>query len=272
MARPLWKGHISFGLVTIPVTLSPGDRHDELAFELLDDRDLSPIGYRKINKTTGQDVPPDHIARGFRLDDGRVVIVTDEDLKKASPQRTQTLEIRAFVDAAEVPPEYLARPYYLEPAPPGEKGYVLLREAMSAQKKAGIGSVVLRARQHLALLVPEGPWLRMITLRYPAEIREPKDLEAPRKSPEDLSIGDREMKLAQRLIEEMTEPWKPSEYRDQYRDDLLAAIREKAQSGKSMTVREEAPAGKGEVIDMMSLLKRSLSRGAGEKHRRGRTA
>jgi DNA end-binding protein Ku len=271
VARPLWKGHISFGLVNIPVTLFPGDRQDELSFELLDDRDLAPIGYRKVNKNTGAEVPSDHVARGFRLDDGRVVVVTDEDLKKASLDRTQTIEIRAFVDVAEVPPEFFSRPYYLEPAPAGAKGYVLLREAMKTQKKAAVGFVVLRARQHLALLVPEGPWLRMITLRYVTELRDPKDFGEPKKSIGDLGINDRETKLAQRLVEEMTEPWKPEQYHDQYRDDLLASIARKAEAGQGKAVPEPAPGRKGEVIDLMSLLKRSLSRTGAEKPRRGRT-
>src|SRR5262249_26607682 len=129
MARPLWKGHISFGMVTIPVTLFPGDRPDALSFELLDDRDLAPIGYRKINKNSGGEVPADHIVRGFRLDDGQVVVVSDEDLMKASPERTQTLDIRGFVEQTDVPPLYFERPYFLQPTAAGHKGYVLLREA-----------------------------------------------------------------------------------------------------------------------------------------------
>jgi DNA end-binding protein Ku len=271
MARPLWKGHISFGLVSIPVTLFPGDRRDELSFELLDERDLAPVGYRKFNKNTGEEVPADRVARGFRLDDGRVVLITDEDLKKASPERTETIEIRAFVDAAEVPPAFFSRPYCLEPTPAGEKGYVLLREAMRTLKKAAVGVVVLRARQHLALLVPDGPWLRMLTLRYVSELRDPKDFSAPRKSAEDLGINERESKLAQRLVEEMTEPWKPDQYHDQYRDDLLASIAQKAEAGQGKAVPGPAPAGKGEVIDLMSLLKRSLSKAGEEKPRRGKT-
>jgi non-homologous end joining protein Ku len=165
MARPLWKGHVSFGMVSIPVGLLPADRPEEISFELLDDRDLAPIGYRKVNKTSGDEVPREHIARGFRLEDGQVVIVDDEDLKKASPERSQTLEIHAFINENEVPPIYFERPYYLVPSKGGEKGYALLRDAMKGSKKAAIGSVVLRARQHLTLLFPEGEWLVLNTLR-----------------------------------------------------------------------------------------------------------
>jgi len=273
MARPLWKGHISFGLVNIPVTLATGDRRDELSFELLDDRDLSPIGYRKINKTTGEEVPADHLARGFRLDDGRVVLVTDEDLQKASPERTQTLEIRSFVGIDEVPPEYFSRPYYLEPTAAGEKGYVLLCEAMKAAKKAAVGAVVLRARQHLALMTPKGPWLLMITMRYPNELRDPKKFEGPKKTPQQLGIREKESQLAQRLIEDMTEPWDPGRYHDQYREELLASIQHRASSGEVRTVHAaEAGQDQGNVIDLMSLLKRSVGRKGGLKPRRGKTA
>jgi DNA end-binding protein Ku len=272
VAQPLWKGHISFGLVSIPVTLAPGDRPDTLAFELLDARDFSPIGYRKVNKTTGREVPPRHVARGFKLKDGSVVLVTDEELKKASPARSRTLEIRAFVEASQVPPQYFARPYYLEPAPAGEKGYVLLREAMKAEGKAAVGAVVLRARQHLALLLPEGPWLRMITLRYPSELRDPKDLAPPGKSLEELSISEKELGLARRLVGEMTEAWKPGEYRDQYREGLLASIERKARAGQGASVQAGPPERQGEVLDLMALLKRSLNKSGRDKPRRGRTA
>ncbi len=272
MARPIWKGHISFGLVNIPVSLVAGDRREDLSFELLDDRDLAPVGYRKINKVSGVEVPPEHLARGFRLGDGRVVLVTDDDLKKASPERTKTLEIRAFLAADEVPPRYFVRPYYLEPTPAGEKGYVLLRDAMKAAKKAAVGVVVLHARQHLALMTADGPWLRLMTMRYAGELREPTDLAAPKKTPEELGIREKESQLAVRLIEEMTEPWKPAQYHDQYREDLLASLERRAAAGEGRSVRA-APGDEreGNVIDLMSLLKRSVDQKGRPKPRRGRT-
>lgn len=273
MARPIWKGHISFGLVNIPVTLTPGDRRDELSFELLDGRDLSPIGYRKFNKTTGAEVPPEHLARGFQLDDGRVVLVSDEDLKKASPERTQTLEILSFLTPAEVPPQYFVRPYYLEPTAAGEKGYVLLRDAMKAANKAAVGVVVLRARQHLALMTPEGPRLLLVTMRYANELRDPKNLAEPKKTPEQHGVREKESQLAVRLIEEMTEPWKPEQYHDQYREDLLASLERRAAAGEVRTVAEPAAGGReGNVIDLMSLLKRSVAQKGSPRPKRGRTA
>ena len=275
MARPVWKGHVSFGMVSIPVALFPADRPDDLSFELLDDRDLAPVGYRKVNKKSGGEVPPDHLVRGFRLDDGQVVVVNDEDLKKASPERTQTLDLRGFVDQAQVPPLYFERPYYLQPTPAGLKGYALLREAMAASKKAAVGTVVLRARQHLALLFPDGPRLVLNTLRYPNELKDPKEIDLPIKSPQELGLSDKELRMAQRLVEEMVEPWEPEKYHDEYRDDLLAAIRRKAESGEARPaaqIGEPAEPGKGKVTDMMTLLKKSVARAAADKPRRPRTA
>jgi DNA end-binding protein Ku len=263
-------------MVNIPVTLFPADRPDELSFELLDDRDLAPIGYRKVNKKNGDEVPADHIVRGFRLDDGQVVVVSDEDLKQASPEKTQTLEIRGFVERTQVPPLYFERPYYLQPTPTGQKGYALLREAMATSDKAAIGSVVLRARQHLALLFADGPWLVMNTLRYPNELKNPADFEIPKKTTGELGISDREIKMAQRLVEEMVEPWAPEQYHDEYRDELLAAIHRKAESGQakpSAEVPEPGERGKARVSDLMTLLKESVERASGEKpRRRHRTA
>jgi DNA end-binding protein Ku len=276
MARPLWKGHISFGMVSIPVTLAPADRPDELSFELLDDRDLAPIGYRKVNKKSGGEVPPDHIVRGFRLDDGQVVVVSDDDLKQASPERTQSFDLRGFVDRGQVPPQYFERPYYLQPTGAGQKGYALLREAMASLNKAGIGSVVLRARQHLALLFVDGPWIVMNTLRYPNELKDPKEFDVPKKTPDELGISDKELRMAQRLVEEMVEPWEPGQYHDEYRDELMAAIRRKAESGEARPtaeVSESAEAGTAKVTDLMTLLKQSVARASGDRPRRSpRTA
>jgi DNA end-binding protein Ku len=259
-------------MVNIPVAMFPGDRPDELSFELLDDRDLAPIGYRKVNKTSGDEVPKEHVARGFRLEDGQVVLVEDEDLKRASPERTQSVEIQGFVDIEEVPPIYFERPYYLVPAKGGEKGYALLREAMKTSKKAAVGSVVLRARQHLTLLFAEGEWLILNTLRYATELRRPPEAEMP-KTAQKVDVSDRELQLAQRLVDEMVVPWKPEQYHDAYRDELMDAIRKKADKGQAVPTPQPPEPEGGKVTDMMSLLKKSVAKAAGGKSKRGpRTA
>ena len=268
MPRGIWKGHVSFGLVNIPVVLHPAESRDELDLDLLDKRDFSPIGYLKVNKKTGREVPKDEIVRGFKYD-GKYVVVTDQDLKRASPERTQRVDILSFTDAHEIDPRFYDRPYYLEPAPKQGKPYALLREALKKTGKVGIATVVIRTRQHLAALVPLDDVLVLNTLRYADELRNPDALDLPRGSLKALGISENELKMAERLIEEMVEPWNPERYKDEYEKELLAYIKKKAERGETEKVEEpEAPRPKrGEVIDIMSLLKQSVDRAGGSKKR-----
>lgn len=256
----VWNGLVSFGLVNIPVSLHSGESVKELHFTMLDRRDLSPIGYRKINKSTGDEVPAGRIVKGFRLDDGRYVTLTEEDFRRASPERTQRIEIHSFVDGARIDPAYFERPYYLEPAPKHEKAYALLREAMKRAGRIGVATIVLRARQHLAALMPRGPALTLELLRYPEELRDPGDLHLPAEGSGGLSEG--ELAMAERLIEDLAAPWKPERFKDDYRGELLDFIEKKAKAGKA----EAGPAAakpRGSATppgDIMALLKKSLER------------
>lgn len=263
-ARPkglIWKGAVSFGLVNIPVTLHSGETSSELHFSMLDKRDLAPIGYRKINKLTGQDVPSREIVKGFKRAPNEFVVLTDEDFKKASPERARRIDITAFVDAGRIAPAHFSRPYYLEPAAKSEKAYALLREAMRRANKAGIASVVLRAKEHLAALIVQGPVIMLELLRYPSELADPAGLHLPDEDLERLKISDAELKMAERLIEDLSAPWKPEQYKDEYRSELLEFIEAKAKAGKSRTgpaVTAEAKALEAPA-DIMSLLKKSLA-------------
>jgi len=243
------------------------ESRDELDFTLLDKKDMSPIGYRKVNKSTGEEVPRERITRGFEYGKGRYVIVSDADLKRASPERTQQIAITSFVDPAEVQPEYFDRPYYLEAVPKQEKGYALLREMMRKSGKIAIATVVIHTRQHLAALMAEEDVLVLDLLRYPQELRDPSHLNLPGKSLKALGVSDKELKMAERLVEQMVEPWEPEKYRDEYRDELTAFIRKRAKAGKieEPEVEEPAPRKAGKVIDIMSLLKQSV-----EKAEKGR--
>jgi DNA end-binding protein Ku len=284
MASRLWTGSISFGLVTIPVSLVTAEAHEELDFTLLDARDDSPIGYQKINKHTGKPVPGDRIVRGFQYRDGRYVIVSDADLRRASPERTQRIDILSFVEAAEIPPMYFDRPYYLEPGRGGDRGYALFREALQRTGKVAIASVVVKTRQHLAAVLPREDVLVLDVLRYAAELRDPSHVRVPGAGAKSLKITNREVTMAERLIEEMTEPWKPDRYHDEYRDELLAFIKKRGREGKlaaSPEPEEEAPRRpkRAEVIDIADLLQKSLAkagpRGKREelhRHRRKKTA
>lgn len=254
----IWNGLVSFGLVNIPVTLHSAESAKDLSFTMLDKRDLSPIGYRKVSKSTGEEVPRARIVKGYRLDDGRYVTLSEEDFRRASPERTQRIEIQAFVDGSKIEPAYFDRPYYLEPAAKSEKAYALLREAMKRSGKAGIATIVLRAREHLAALIARGPALTLELLRYREELRDPADLRLPDES---LALPESEVAMAQRLVEELSAPWRPEAYKDHYRGELLAFIEKKAKAGKAEAGPEvpEARESATPPEDIMSLLKKSLA-------------
>ena len=271
MPSRLWTGSISFGLVTIPVSLVTAEEHEELDFTLLDERDDSPIGYQKINKRTGKPVPNDRIVRGFEYQDGRYVIVSDADLERASPERTQRIDVLSFAEAGEIPPIYFDRPYYLEPGRGGDRGYALFREALRRTGKVAIASVVVKTRQHLAAVLVQDDVLVLDVLRYAAELRDPSRLKVPGSRLKSLKISEREVSMAERLIAEMTEAWKPERYHDEYRDELLAFIKKRGRAGQlaSSPEPEEEPARpkRAEVVDIADLLQKSLARGGPRRKR-----
>ena len=263
----IWTGTISFGLVNIPVTLHSGKAANELHFTMLDRRDLSPIDYRKINKNTGAEVPNAQIVKGFKYGPDAYVTLTEDDFKKASPERTQRIDIAAFVDGAKIDPAMFDRPYFLEPAAKSEKAYALLREAMRRTGKVGIASVVLRARQHLAALLVQGRVLTLELLRYRDEIRDPAELHLPDEDARRMKITETELEMAERLIDRLSGAWRPELYKDQYRDELLAFIEAKAKDGKTLPAPAGPPPARplAAPVDIMTLLKRSLAKG-GEPH------
>lgn len=263
MARVLWKGAIAFGLVNIPVSLYAGAKENELDFDLLDRRDFAPIGYQRINKKTGRAVEWENIVKAYATEAGEHVVMSDEDFRRANPVATQTVEILCFVDAGVVEPQYFQTPYRLVPAKRAEKGYALLRETLKRTGKIGIAQLVIRTKQHLAALMPIGDMLLLETLRYADEILPADEFELPKKT---VGITDKELQMAERLVQDMTEPWEPAKFKDTYRDDLLARIQEKVAAGETHLVTEpakekKAPGG-AQVIDLMAALKRSLESGA----------
>ena len=273
MPSTIWTGSISFGLVNVPVSLVTAEQRDDLDFTLLDKRDSSPIGYQKISKRTGKPVPGDRIVRGVEQANGRYVVVSDADLRKATPERTQRIDILAFVNAPAIPPVYFDRPYYLEPARGGERGYALFREALRRSGKIAVASVVVKTRQHLAAVLVLDRVLVLDVLRYASELRDRSKLRVPGTNLKALRISDRELKMAERLVGEMTEDWDPEQYHDEYRDELLAFIKKRSRAGRlasaTETEEEPAPRKRADIIDIAELLKRSLSR-TGEDRRRPR--
>jgi DNA end-binding protein Ku len=270
MARAFWKGSISFGLVNIPVSLHSAESPEELSFNQLDRRDLSPIGYKRINKKTDEEVPWDQIVRGYQYKRGSYVVVTDQDIRRANVEATQTIDIVGFVEGAQISPLYYERPYYLEPQRGGAKAYALLRETLRRTGLVGIARVVIRSRQHVAALLERHGVLVLETLRWAHELRDTRGIEVP--DDKKTRVSKQEIDMAVRLVKGMAQDWDPRRFHDTFTDDLLALIRRKIASGKTAEIDESEPAAPkraGNVVDLMPLLKQSLEQGA---RRHGRDA
>ncbi len=267
MARSLWKGAISFGLVHIPVEMYPATSNHALDLNMLDRRDFSPIGFKRYNKNTGKEVGWDDIIKGYEYTEGEYVVLSDEDLRRANPEATRTIDILAFVDAGDVPLIYYDQPYYLAPGKGGDKVYALLRDTLKKVGRIGIANVVIRVKQHLAALHCVGNTIVMNTLRYADEIRDPADLKIPAKSAKN-AISDKELKMAMALVEGMSEDWEPEQYHDTYREDVMALIEKKIKARQTKTItmpdKEEKPAKPTNVIDLVSLLQASLGKKPGK--------
>lgn len=278
MPRALWKGAISFGLVHIPVALYPAARENRVDFDWLDKRDMKPVGYKRVNKATGKEVSKEDIVKGIEVEDGRYVVLTDEEIKSARPEKTQTVEILGFVDAKDIAPPYFDSPYVLAPTGRGEKVYLLLREALKETGRVGVATVVIQTKQHLALLYPQDKALMLNTLRWQDELRSTDDMGLPGSASGKLAPKESELKMAQQLIEDMSTDWDPEQYHDHTREEIMALVQEKMDKGEIKRV--EAPAATdeqgAEIIDLTELLKRSLgggkARGTGDQPARKSTA
>ncbi len=264
--RAIWKGHISFGLVSVPVSIYSAEKRADLQLHMLDSRNHARVRYERVNAETGEEVPWGEIVRGYEYDNGSYVVISDEQLKKAAPEATKAIELEGFVDVDEIDEMFFDKPYYLEPGKAGKKGYALLREALRESGKAGIARVVIRTRQYIAALTPKDKVLVLTLLRYGQELRSPEELELPGTLKE-VGVTDREIKMAGTLIDSMTRPWDPEEYEDEYRDALMAWIQKRIESGQIEEAPEAAEPEVEEVsTDLMEALKRSVEHsGAGER-------
>ena len=262
MARSMWKGAISFGLVHIPVDMYPAVREQGLDLTMLDRRDFSPVGFKRYNKGNDKEVTWDDIVKGYEYSDGEYVVLSEEDLRQANPEATQTIDILAFVDAEDVPLLYYEQPYYLAPGKGGDKVYALLRETLRTAGKIGIATVVIRVKQHLAALVCVGDTIVLNTLRFSDEIRATDELKIPAPDARNAKISDKELKMAMALVEGMSEQWKPEQYHDTYREDVLALVEKKVKAKETKTITmpgaDKPRAAPSNVIDLVSLLQASL--------------
>lgn len=275
MPRGLWKGAISFGLVNVPVELfSSQKRSSELGLTMLDKRDLAPVGYQRVNKASGKEVPWDDVVKGYEYKEDKYVVLSEEDFRRANPEATKTVDILAFVDLKDIAPQYFDTPYYLAPGKRGEKAYALLRDALAKAGKAGVASVVIRTKQYLAALVPQDDALLLNTLRYEKELKTPKDLDIPGKL-KGARVTAKELDMALRLVDDMADKWHPAKYHDTYHEDLLERIEQKVKAGETEAITEpekgEKPA-KAQVVDLMALLKKSVSHKQKNHSRKRRAA
>lgn len=261
MARAIWKGAISFGLVHIPVALVSATSSQGVDFSWLDSRSMDPVGYKRVNKVTGKEVTSEHIVKGVEYEKGRYVVLSEEEIRSAHPKSTQTIDIFAFVDSEQIPLQHIDTPYFLAPDKRGGKVYALLRETLSKTNKVALAQVVLHTRQHLAALMPLESALVLVMLRWPAEVRSLDELALGSEvTKPDLAKG--ELDMAKRLVEDMSADWQPDEYRDSFQDKIMELVDQKAREGKIESVETgtgEEERRTADVIDLTELLKRSLA-------------
>ncbi|MDQ0124003.1 DNA end-binding protein Ku [Pseudomonas lini] len=267
MARAIWKGAISFGLVHIPVALVSATSSQGVDFDWLDSRSMEPVGYKRVNKVTGKEVTKEHIVKGVQYEKGRYVVLSEEEIKSAHPLSTQTIDIFAFVDSEQIPLQNIDTPYYLAPDKRGGKVYALLRETLSKTNKVALAHVVLHTRQHLAALMPLESAMVLVMLRWPAEVRSLDTLELG-SDVTSAKLVKGELDMAKRLVEDMSAEWSPEDYRDSFEDKIMALVEKKAHEGKIEDVETatgEEERKTADVIDLTELLKRSLGGKAGSK-------
>ena len=262
MPRPVWKGHIGFGLVHVPVVLYPAEERTDLQLHMLDSRDNARVRYERVNADTGAEVPWNTIVKGYEYSDGNYVIMTEEELKRAVPEATRTIEIQTFVKEEDIDPVYFDKPYYLEPAKGADKGYVLLREAMKESGLVGIAQVVIRTRQYMAALMAKGDVLVLDLLRYAQEVRKTDDLKVPHGGVKAHGITAQEMKVARTLIDAMETGWKPEKYHDEYRAELMKWIHKRVKAGdlKHPAELPDEPEQEKPSLNFMDALKKSRGR------------
>ena len=253
MAHAIWSGAINFGLVTIPVKLHTAVRTDELSFNMLHGKDEGRIKYERTCAVDGKPVPWDEIVKGYEYEKGQYVVLTDEDFKKVNPEATQSVDILEFVDLSQINPMFFDKPYYLEPTKQGKHAYALLRAALAESNKVAIARVVIRTKEYIAAVKPNGDALLLELMHWASEIVEQSSLELPGKE----NLPEAEMSMAKMLIDTMTvEQFDAEKFTNRYHDELLAMIDARAQ-GKELPKAKKAPA-RAKVVNLMDVLAQSL--------------
>jgi DNA end-binding protein Ku len=266
--RAIWKGAISFGLVNIPIALYPATRTEELKFRLLRASDHSPVNYKRVAEADGKEVPWDQIVKGYEHEKGKFVVLKDEDFQRVDIEATQTVDITRFVKLEEVNPIFFHKPYFMEPQKGGDKAYVLLREALRASGKIAIAKVVIKTRQHLAAVKPQEKGLMLELMHFATELLDVDEFKVPATK----EVGKKELQMAKALIDSMSDEWKPEEYVDEYREALEKVIEEKIEKGDKFTPKVARRSKPTNVIDLVSVLQKSLDESAGGRKKTKRAA
>lgn len=265
--RATWTGSISFGLLQIPISLVPAEsRAEEIHFRMLDKKDLSPVKFLRVNAETGKEVAWNDIVKGYEIEKDEFVVLEKVELAKANVKATQTIDIQDFVPLDQIDPAFFETPYFVVPQKRASKAYVLLRDALAKKNAVAIATFVLRTKEHLVALMPVGDAIMLEVLRFGHELRDVEDFPIPHT----VDVAAREKAMAEQLIEGMMRDFEPTKYKDRFHRDVMAIIREKAKTGE---VTEHHAKQEGtvatDVVDLLELLKASVSKGKPANAHRG---
>ncbi|MCE0723199.1 MULTISPECIES: Ku protein [Legionella] len=266
MARSIWKGDISFGLVSIPISLVSTEENNEIHFHLLNSKTNARVRYQRVDEETGKEVPWNEIVKGYEYDKGNYIIVNEEEFEKASPELFKTIDIEEFVDSKEIDSLYYTKPYYLIPEGKNKKAYVLLREALKKTNKVGIAKTILRTKEYLSIILPHDHTLLLYLIHFKEDLRSEEELNVPKENIKNYKISDKEVKMAVDLINDMSTSWEPEKYHNEYRETMQKwldkQIKSLSQKGKKVT---KPTRSHDAVVDFVSLLKESMKKKKSDK-------
>ncbi|MCW8409068.1 Ku protein [Legionella sp. PATHC035] len=261
MVRSIWKGDISFGLVSIPISLVSTEEKNEIHFHLLNSKTKSRVRYQRVDEETGKEVPWNDIVKGYEYDQGNYIIVNEEAFEKASPELFKTIDIEEFVDMKDIDTLFFTKPYYLIPEGKNKKAYVLLREALKKTNKVGVAKTILRTKEYLSIILPHDHTLLLYLIHFKDELRSEEELNVPKENIKTYKISDKEIKMAVDLITNMSTTWQPEKYHNEYRETMQkwldAQIKDITQKGKKVS---HAARSHDAVVDFVSLLKESMKK------------
>src|SRR6185503_1163064 len=249
MARAIWKGTVSFGLVTIPVELHAAVRENRPRFRLLHDKDLSPVEYRRVCQKDGKAIAWEDIVKGYEYEPGQFVVLTKDDFETAALEKSRTVHVLDFVKQSEIDDRFYDVPYYVLPSKGGEPAYAVLREALRAEDKVGVSRVMLRQVQHLAALGVVGDMLVLTLMRFADELVDLGEFRVPTKR----DVRPKELQLARTLVDNLTSKWDPEQYKDDYNENLMRVIKSKMK-GTAPRLKSSDAQVPANVVDLMARL------------------